>query len=291
MKQPPDIAVVVVSYQTVDLLPACLQSIEADISAHKEVFLVDNASTDGSAELVARDFPGVRLIANSENRGFGAANNQAFRLASARLLYCLNPDATIAPGTLAALVREMEAHPEIGLAGTAIVHPDGQKQPSTDTTYPNQRIAGFDSTGLPGDLACVLGASMVLRRDLLPALGGGFDEDFFLYGEDQDLGLRVRQAGFQVGYFPHITVTHLSAQSERSHSSYDRWKRKLTAEYIFYRKHYSPKGVARIRRRHLVKSLWALTTNLPGLWLGRESALERQAKYRAILDTAGHPPV
>ncbi len=242
MNVQPEIAVVVVSFETADLLPACLGSIEADTSASKEIFLVDNASSDGSAELVTRDFPNVRLIANDRNVGFGAANNQAFRLTSAPFLYCLNPDARIVPGTLAALVREMTARPDIGLAGTAIVHADGQRQPSTDTVYPNQRLARFDSSGLPGDLACVLGASMILRRDLLPRLKGGFDEDFFLYGEDQDLGLRVRQAGFQVGFFPQIVVTHLSAQSERKNPSYDRWKRKLTAEYTFYRKHYPADG-------------------------------------------------
>lgn len=212
MEPASDIAVVVVSYQTADLLPRCLQSILSDSSARKEVFVIDNASTDGSSELVSREFPEVHLIANPRNVGFGTANNQAFRKATAPLLYCLNPDASIGPGTLGALVEAMKAHPDIGLAGTAILHPDGQPQPSTDTRYPNQRIARFDPSGLPGELACVLGASMVLRRDLLPALKGGFDEDFFLYGEDQDLGLRVRQAGYRLGYFPHITVTHLSAQ-------------------------------------------------------------------------------
>lgn len=287
----PDITVVVVSYQTADILPTCLNSIRSEDSAHKEVFVVDNASPDGSAAMVARDFPDVHLIANDRNVGFGAANNQAFRLAKAPLLFCLNPDASIPRGTLGAIVREMQSLRHVGLAGTAIVHADGTPQPSTSPTYPNQRIAGFKAEHLPGELACVLEASLILRRELLPALGGGFDEDFFLYGEDQDLCLRVRQAGYHLGFLSQIQVTHLSGQSERMNPSYNRWKRKLMAEYTFYRKHYPPRGIQRIRRRHIAKSLWTLAANLPGFCLQFPSAQERQAKYRAILSTALNPPI
>jgi len=129
---------------------------------------------------------------------------------------------------------------------------------------------------------------MIAPRSLLMKLGG-FSEDFFLYGEDQDLCLRMRRAGHEIGFIEDAPVIHEGGLSERGSRDYDRWKRKIEAEYIFYRKHYRPSTVRRISRAYAVKARWRLATlrlALPFLNSpGKEKAREKLAKYRAIDDT------
>jgi len=282
----PEVSIVIVTYHSADVIGSCLDSIESAGSVSREVFVVDNASGDGTAELVRTKYPSVQLIANDSNRGFSAANNQAIPLCRGRYLFFLNPDAELAGGCLETAVRYMDENPRIGLAGTKVVNPDGSMQETISLRYPGQKHAADELKGLKGSIACVLGASMVARADLIRAIGG-FDEDYFLYGEDQELCLRIRQQGFEIGYIGEAVVRHIGGHSERASASADRWRRKTLAEYIFYRKHYRPETIRRIAREDRVKARWRTLTiplTLPFLRDG-DAARDKLVKYRTILAT------
>jgi N-acetylglucosaminyl-diphospho-decaprenol L-rhamnosyltransferase len=283
---PPEASIIIVTYRSADVIGSCLDSIESAGSVSREVFVVDNASTDGTAERVRTRYPSVQLIANSDNRGFSAANNQAIPLCRGRYLYFLNPDAELAGGCLETAVRHMDENPAVGLAGTKVVYPDGSMQETISLRYPGQKHAAEELKGLPGAIACVLGASMIVRADLIRAIGG-FDEDYFLYGEDQELCLRIRQRGYEIGYIGEAVVRHIGGHSERASASADRWRRKTLAEYIFYRKHYKPETIKKITREDRLKARWRTLTiplTLPFLRDG-DAARDKLVKYRTILET------
>lgn len=284
---PVDVSIIVVTYNTADMIGMCLDSLGLDTEPSREVFVVDNASTDGGPETVRNRHPRVHLTVNKENRGFAAANNQVLPLCRGRYLYYLNPDAKwTGPGLLEKCVRFMEARPEVGLAGTRLINPDGTPQESISRRYPGQKFTRSEMAGLKGEIACVLGASMIARTDLIRRIGG-FDEEFSLYGEDQDLCLRVRREGYEIGYIDDAVVLHYGGQSERQSVPAEVWKKKTRAEYLFYRKHYLPETIARIRRADAIKARFRLVTlalTMPCL-RDRVSAEGKRIKYRAIQET------
>jgi N-acetylglucosaminyl-diphospho-decaprenol L-rhamnosyltransferase len=283
---PHEVSIVIVTYLSADVIGPCLDSIGAGGNVSREVFIVDNASGDGTADIVRAKYPSVQLIANESNRGFSAANNQAIPLCRGRYLFFLNPDAELAGGCLEAAVRYMDENPAVGLAGTKVVYPDGSLQETISLRYPGQKHAAEEIKGLPGAIACVLGASMIARAELIRAIGG-FDEDYFLYGEDQELCLRIRQRGYEIGYIGESVVRHIGGHSERASASADRWRRKARAEYIFYRKHYRPETIRKIYREDRLKARWRTLTiplTLPFLRDG-EAAQDKLVKYRTILET------
>lgn len=229
----PDVSVIIVSYNTRELLRECIESIlcEQGDGLAVEVIVVDNASADGSAAMVAERFPQVRLIANPDNRGFGAACNQGLEVARGRYALILNADIRAQPGALQRLVGFMDAHPDAAVCGGQLRYPDGRIQPSCarDLTlwwvfceqsllaklFPRTRLFGgywrthwdFSATI---ETEQVMGACMMLRRPF-----PRFDEDYFLYCEDTDLCYRVRQAGGKI-YYVHdaVFVHHLGASGE-----------------------------------------------------------------------------
>ena len=199
----------VVSYDTREHLPACLAALEHEGAS--ETLVVDNASPDGSAALVRERFPSVTLIANDTNVGYGAAANQALAACSAEYVLLLNGDAVPEPGTLAALARYLDEHPEAGVVGPLLRYPDGRLQPSC---YPFLtpvnvllvmsgvngvigRIPLLRARHLPtsphrraGPVPWVKGAALAVRKVAFESVGG-FDESFFLYSEEQDLCYRL----------------------------------------------------------------------------------------------------
>jgi len=279
-----DLSVIIVSYQTSDLISPCLTSILNQEGGIKvEIFVIDNASTDGSAALIAADFPAVRLTANRTNIGFAAANNQAIPHCRGRYIFFLNPDTVLAEGCLTAAVAYMDAHPEVGLAGLRILNPDGSDQESVSYRYLSQRYTSGELNGLPGTIAAVLGAAMIAPRAAIDAVGG-FDADFFLYGEDEDLCLRLRRRGYRIGHIPGARVIHYHGQSERRATPAEVWRRKIRAEYLFYRKHYRPETVAKISRMELIKAKWRLLTLLVLLPFAKNKyrVREKIARYEVL---------
>lgn len=279
-----DLSVIIVNYNTADLLVRCLNSIASQTGINFEVIVADNASRDNSLDVIRNNFPRVILIANQHNLGFARANNTALKACKANYVYFLNPDTEVMEGVFRNMIDFMDLHPEVGLAGTRIVSPDGSLQSSIEKYYPGERHAKQELKDLKGTIAWVMGASMIARRGIVEDLGG-FDESFFLYGEEQDLCLRIRKAGWAIGYINEAAVVHWGGQSERENLPAVVWKKKFEAELLFYRKHYSKRAIRGIRRANLLKALWRILTlklTLP-FCSDKDASLKKLEKYRLLL--------
>lgn len=247
-EEAPDISVAVVSFNTRDLLRACLRSLDArqaEGEATLEVTVADNGSVDGSLEMVRAEFPSVRLIETGGNVGFGRANNAALAHARGRCLALVNSDAEMLPGALSAGLAFLDAHPDVGLAGGQLLWPDGRLQTSwgddptlagvfREQTFlrspiPSRwRLATLPSEGRdrPGTNVNGPGLGSSTPRDATPRdvdqicgafmlirraawrQVGGFDPHYFMYNEDVDLNVRLRRAGWRVVFLPHARITH-----------------------------------------------------------------------------------
>lgn len=207
-------SVIVVSYNSRAYLPACLESIEAQLGACDELIVVDNGSSDGGAALVRERYPWVRLI-ESANTGYAGGNNVGAAAASGEALVFLNPDTALEPGALAALLAPLASDAQIGMTTACLVHmgsPEivntcGNTVHYTGLTY--CRGAGRPRAELAasGEVDAVSGAAFAMRRALFERLGG-FDERFFMYCEDTDLSLRARLLGYRCWYAAEAVVRH-----------------------------------------------------------------------------------
>lgn len=206
-------SVIVVSYNSRPDLPACLDSILGQLTAEDELIVVDNGSTDGSADLVAARYPEVTLI-RSRNEGYAGGNNRGAQAAQGEYLVILNPDTALLPGAIDALITPLDSA-EIGLTTACIVFMDrpnvvntcGNTVQFTGLTY--CRGAGQPRSGYTtaAEVDAVSGAAFAIRRSLFDALGG-FDAQFFMYVEDTDLSWRARSAGYRCLYVPGAIVKH-----------------------------------------------------------------------------------
>ena len=217
----PEITVVVVNWNRRELLRDCLDSLERQEGADFELIVVDNGSGDGSPEMVSGEYAGrgrlrLRLIRNSVNRGFCAANNQGIAAAKGEFVALLNNDAEAGSGWLAALRRSFDGRPEIGMAASKIlVHEDPRRiDKAGHLMYPDGQNRGRGSGELDAgqydrveETLWPDGCAAMYRREMLEEVGG-FDEDFFAYGDDAELGLRARIAGWGCLYAPDAVVRH-----------------------------------------------------------------------------------
>lgn len=279
-----DLSVIIVNYNTVDFLVRCLDSVASQSNVNSEVIVVDNASRDNSIEEISKNYPWVKLIASRQNLGFAGANNKALNACKGKYIYYLNPDTEVRPGVFKCMIGYMDSHPEVGLAGTRLVNPDGSFQSSVEKRYPGERHAKREFEELKGDIAWVMGASMIVRRDVVEALQG-FDENYFLYGEDLDLCLRIRKAGWEIGYIQDAVVLHWGGQSERNSLPVEVWEKKFEAEFIFYKKHYTKKVIQAIKRKSLIQAYWRVLTlklTLP-FHKDKEKLLNKLEKYKLVI--------
>jgi N-acetylglucosaminyl-diphospho-decaprenol L-rhamnosyltransferase len=219
--------VIIVNYNTRDLLRAALLSLDASTVRPDAVWVVDNASSDGSAEMVTREHPDARLIAADRNLGFAAANNLAFERSTADLVMLLNSDAEVEPGAIAAMVAALSADPKVGAVGPVLVGSDGSVQfeggrrdPSIlgeysrsthlSRVYPGGRLGRYmmnDWDHLSTrEVEVLCGACILLRREALA--GRLFRDDFFMYGEDVELCQRLRAGGWRLLYDASSRVLH-----------------------------------------------------------------------------------
>ncbi|GAG91859.1 unnamed protein product, partial [marine sediment metagenome] len=151
----PEITIVIVSYNTADLIGSCLDSILSSDDLSMEIFVVDNASNDESVSLVKKNYPTVHIVANAENLGFAVANNQVLPQCKGKYVFFLNPDTKVMSDTFSEAISFMDANPRIGLAGTKVINPDGTLQWSVSYKYPGQSYTTSELSGLPGKIACV----------------------------------------------------------------------------------------------------------------------------------------
>lgn len=228
----PHVAVVIVSYNTRALLDDCLRALLASTGVTLDVWVVDNASKDGSADHVAAAFPGVHLVRNPDNRGFAAANNLALRQATAPVWLLLNPDTIVRPDTVARMAAALLADPRIGICGPTVLNADQTRQ-SCGYRFPTlmgevresknvnrllkQMIGDGPPDGpfdRPRDVDWVDGCCFMLRRAVGEAVGL-LDEQFFLYAEELEWCRRAGRAGWRIVTAPDAVMTHLQGQSSQ----------------------------------------------------------------------------
>jgi N-acetylglucosaminyl-diphospho-decaprenol L-rhamnosyltransferase len=258
-----DLGIVLVNYNTRDQLRACLQSLEANTDVSFVTFVVDNSSTDGSAAMVRQEFPNVCLIESSINGGYSYANNLALREILAidlvpSFVLLLNPDTVLPTDALSKTVAFFDKHPDAGVVGVKLIMANGKLDLACRRSFPSPELAIYHAIGLDkwfhrsarfgrynltfldedqvAEIDSVCGAFMMMRTEALRQ-AGLLDEIYFMYGEDLDLALRIKQKGWKVYYFPGAQVIHYkrAASTGSAKAQYEFWR----AAYIFYRKHYS----------------------------------------------------
>jgi N-acetylglucosaminyl-diphospho-decaprenol L-rhamnosyltransferase len=251
------IGVGVVSFNTRELLARCLESVAAE--APDTVVVIDNASTDGSAEVVVSNFPAATVVANKANRGYGAAANQAVAACDTPYVLVLNGDTRLLPGALRALSDHLDDHPAAGVAGPRLLNSDGTPQvscfafPTPFQTVLRTTFVGALATRLPGigdryrygyepdvpsPVPWLLGAALAVRRAAFDTVGG-FDEEFFMYSEEVDLCYRLAAAGWETHFTPLAQIVHAGGGSTRQ-LLVEMEARRYAETRRFYRKHYSP---------------------------------------------------
>ncbi len=268
-----DLSIIIVSYNTCDLLLKCLESIRN--MEHKtwnmEIIVVDNGSTDDTLTQVSKfksqnQNLNLKTIYNKENLGFAKANNIGIKASSGRYILLLNSDTIVFPDTLVSMIQFIDTKPEVGVATCRVELPDGRLDPACHRGFPTpwasltyflgleklfsqSRLFGQYHLGfLPMDKAHEIdsptGAFYLVRRKVIESVGL-LDEDYFMYGEDLDWSYRIKQAGWKVMYYPYVKIIHLKKQSGRAKD--DGEIKEETDKYFyetmktFYQKHYARK--------------------------------------------------
>jgi GT2 family glycosyltransferase len=296
-----DLSISIASFRTPAALRQCLAALEGERSHLEiEVTVVDNASGDNSAEMVATQFPSVRLVRNARNVGFGAAHNQVLRDASGRYLLVLNSDTAPRPGALVALVHFLDANPGFAVAGPKLVYPDGGVQPSR-RRFPTLATLFLESTQLqrlspnnavlqryyvadrsddePQAVDWLVGACLCIRAQAVEQVGL-FDERFFMYSEELDLCRRFRAGGWQIAYVPQAEVVHLEGASTRQ--DLGARDRQFQTSKLLYAEKWHGAGAARALRAYLVLE-YVVRAGEEGVKLALGSRVdERRARLRVI---------
>lgn len=320
----PDLSIVIVNWNVRELLRACLKSLTDDERrtavdeqassvirrpSSLEIIVIDNASSDGSAAMVAAEFPAVTLIANSENRGFTGGNNQGISIARGRYVFFLNPDTVVAGDALATMSAYMDAHPAVGACGPQLLYGDGSLQ-SSRRRFPTLMTALFESTplawhwpaahnpwarryhmedtqtsqALPGETVdWLVGAALMVRREALAQVGG-FDEGYFMYSEELDWCRRAKYAGWQIVHLPDAQVVHYEGKSSEQVVA-ARHIRFQTSRVRYFRKFHGPlaAGFLRLAILGMFAVEWLLEAGKGLAGSKRPLRRERMAAYAQLL--------
>ncbi|MHB0878116.1 MAG: glycosyltransferase family 2 protein [Anaerolineae bacterium] len=296
---------VIVSWNVVGLARACLQSLRLDPSP-AEVIVVDNASTDGTPDMVATEFPEAALVRSADNLGFAAGINAGVAAAAEEYLLLLNPDTELRPGALAAMARLMDADGSAAVVAPALVYPDGSRQ-SSRRRFPTLLTLAVESTTLAqlpvlsrlvtryrlGDTSDAhvqeidwpYGACFLVRRSALSEVGG-MDRTYFMYSEEVDLCRRLRQLGWRVLYEPAATVVHHEAKSS-DQAPTARLVRFNRAKVLYARKHVGPAAGEALRLHLLAIIAWEWCVEAAKLVLRHKPEIRRPRlrAYRTALAT------
>lgn len=292
------LSVIIVSWNTRALLERCLHSLsEIKLAGPFEIIVVDNASSDGSVEMVRERFPSARIIANAENLGFARANNLGIQAARGRYLLLLNPDTEVPPETLPVLIRFMESHPEVGVVGPKLVNGQGIVQggaaghaPSLKTVLNHALFLdrlfprwcpgvwlwpGAYHTETSIKVDWVSGAAMLVRASVVQQVGG-LDEAYFMYAEDIEWCGRISKAGWKIVCLPSVHVVHyIGGAAGGSMAAYVR--RNVQGHHQYYRSRFPPPMVVLI---HLVEAVGAgLRWGMHGVlkWVAADRRHEEQS--------------
>jgi GT2 family glycosyltransferase len=281
-----DVSIIIVTYNSAPCIKPCLASVFAQTAVSFECILVDNDSKDDTIA-VTKEF-NIRLLANRENIGYGRANNQGFAASQGRYIYLLNPDARLEGNdALAKLCHAMDSNPQWGMAGTLVHGASGEVESPPSAEYPAQSHVQRDFSKLPGKIAWIIGASMIVRRELYEKLGG-FDPGFFLYSEETDFCLRMRELGFAIGQVSEVAVTHIGGASEDPRDPYNISATKLKGLLRFRQKHYSPEDCVFLAKRDLRRARFRMLLNglLARFQKPNSKAWQKHRQYRGIWEVS-----
>jgi N-acetylglucosaminyl-diphospho-decaprenol L-rhamnosyltransferase len=310
-----DLSVLIVNWNVAPLLRRCLTSIAtspgislwaAKGTLQTEIIVVDNASSDGSLEMLTHEFPWARVIPNPVNVGFTRANNQALAHARGRYVLFLNPDTEVVGDALLIMVRYMEAHPDVGALGPQLRYPDGRIQPSR-RRFPTLATAFLESTllhqwwpdnpaarqyyladspdNLEQDVDWLVGACLLVRRKAIEQVGG-FDERYFMYSEELDWCRRARAVGWRIVYLPTAQVIHHEGSSSEQAMA-ARHIHFNTSKVLYFQK-YHGRWIAELVRLFLLATYVYQWGEEAAKWLAghkRPLRQERMAAYAAVLRT------
>ncbi len=296
------LSIIIVSFNTCNILRECLKALfDNSPGGGLEVFVVDNDSRDGSANMVQEEFPVVNLLANDKNLGFAAANNQAFREATGKYIILLNPDAFVKPHAVEKAVAFMDQNSGCGICGGRLESPDGSLDPSA-RRFPTWLSKFFTLTGIssrfpaspffnrhdfggfahdrPIEVDWVPGTFTILRKDMLSQIGY-FDERFYIYYEETDLCLRAKKAGWKIYFTPEPEVIHIGGASSqtRKDESYDPnasqvQSFRMRSEWLYYRKN---EGLLQVMANAGIEMGWHLLRLVVNFLPGRSYAREKRA--------------
>jgi GT2 family glycosyltransferase len=288
----PKLSVIIVSYNTQAMTLDCLKALYQGLGGlSAEVFVVDNASADGSPAAIRTAFPEVHLIENTRNAGFGEANNQAMAEARGEFFLLLNSDAFPEPNAIPALVAYLQSHPEAAVAGPRLLNTDGTLQLSCfrfpspagvwlenlwiSTLLPNHPTLGYYRRWAHDQERCVdfvIGACLLVRREAYEQVGG-FDDSFFMYQEETDWQRRMHDRGWQIGFTPSAVVTHLGGASGASE------KARINNHFFesmdhYLHKHYGLPGLLSLRLAMFVGCFLRMI-----LWTGVVAAVPKRRSF------------
>ena len=256
-----DLSISIVNFNTKEPLKKCLESIKNNIQGISyEVIVVDNASSDGSAEMVKQGFPHIKLIANSQNRGATVAKNQSFKIAQGRFILIADSDIEILPGAVSSMVDFMDKTPQAGIVGPRVLFADLSPQHSCNKGFPNLFNAFINNIFFLAHLRyrfyrttigkryvksrynrveefAWLGGMCLLVRNTIVQQLGGMDENFFIYYDDTEFCLRVKKAGYKIYYLPQAAVIHYWGAGVGKFSAF-LFPKIFESELYFFRKHH-----------------------------------------------------
>ena len=310
-----DLSILIVTYNSAPLIGNLLDHLRADLDREgagfaAEVLVLDNASRDGTADLVRAQYPWVKVIASPDNLGFAAGNNLAAKQASGRHLLLLNPDAVPYPGALRRGVTLMDQHPQTGLGGGELIGSDGSRQPSA-RMFPRLRDEFFTLSGLaaryphsalfarldrrwanpdqPAQVDWIPGAFVFIPRSLFESING-FDERFFMYYEEVDLCRRLQAQGHSIDYWPELKAVHIGGASAKTvkkarvskgGSQLESWR--MRSAMLYYRKHHGWWGAASV---HGLEWGWSRLRQWRAAWRGQTDKAQDLAEHGAQLRQA-----
>ena len=255
-----DVSIIIVNLNTRDLLSECLKSVYATRhNLQTEVLLIDNGSSDGSVEMVRRDFPDVLVTVNAKNEGFARPNNVGMRRANGRYVLLLNSDTVVEPDSIRTLVSFLDGHPRTGACGPKLVYPGGRLQHSVkgfptimthvfdmfllDKLFPRSHLFGrgemkYFSYELTGEVDHLMAAVFLVRRDVLSSCGL-LDERFSIYYNDMDWCFRIKRKGWQIHYVHTASVVHhLGQTTAKVNRRFEYFEELHNNVMLFYQKHY-----------------------------------------------------
>ena len=283
-----DVSLIIVSYNTADLLDNCLCSIFKQTCCEFEVIVVDNASIDESVHMIKTKYPEVTVIANENNVGFAKANNQAFEITRGRHVLVLNPDTEIIGNAIEVMSIYMDKNPDVAALGVQIMNPDGERQYSCHhfptlwnhiinysqlrCWFPKTTWAGMtDMTYWDYDeireVDWISGSCMMIRTQALNQIGY-LDETFFMYKEEVDWCYRAKKKGWKIVFTPEAKIIHYHGMSSISIKESKKISNNISeyyffSQYYYFQKHYGKIYALAIRGVDLLYGLFFYAWNIP----------------------------